>query len=142
MRIYAIFLYIVILNLVFGFVATAINMGWFIPEAQGVVTLPTTEKFSGSLNDLTKTFNNLGNQTSIGNAILSISFSDIANIVTMPFIAIFSVCGSLPAFVLGILGFNADVVFAFTVILTPLIAISVIFAVIQLISGKWFSFVE
>lgn len=147
MRLYSIFVYVLIFNLVLGFIATTINgvdgeEGIFLPDAKGVVTLQTVESLNTAQDQLEQSLNKtmkdfqagdiLGTMGSIGHSIL-----DMIN-VGITFLG--SLFMTLPTLICNVAGIQIPD--ALMKILTIGMVILTVFTFIQLITGKWFSFVE
>lgn len=133
MKVYSILLFLVFLNLVMGFTFTMIDTGVFLPEAQGVLKNPATDNVTNELNRLT---------TSVQ------SFVDNPNVLTFldgcwTFI---TTCGQLFFAVVStpatLISQILPVPDALVQIVTMGMTVITVFTLVQLLTGRWFSFVE
>lgn len=133
MKIYSILLFLVFLNLVMGFTFTMIDTGEFLPEAQGILKNPITGGTSQHLDETIDAVEKFVNDPNLL-TFLDGCFKFITNcgliffdIVSTPAMLISQVI-PIPDALLKILTMGMTVITTFTLI--------------QLLTGRWFSFVE
>lgn len=141
MRLYAILVYIVILNLVFGAVASM--MPFFLPEANGVLNLPSTTDFNEQLSSISNQSELLGSGRLTGTEWFGTMISLAFSVVSAGFWFLFSMFTSTPEFIAQIFAsIGIEIPSVLITILKIGLIVLTIYTAIQILTGKWFSFVE
>ena len=138
MKLYSILLFIVFLNLTMGFTFTMIDNGTFLPEAQGVIKMPSASKFMDDVNELYEHTNDLFTNFNIASLINGAwDFLKAAG-------SLFTSMVNTPSELIAQLFLSAGIVVPQALLLIVQMGMMIICAMtlIQLVTGRWFSFVE